>query len=92
MQEPIAFTYDAEGYACSQSGDDTDIFILKSPYYTVCQFCSPCAPGAGYVMNTVENGVKAYCFGHDCFEDGNAPYPVFRVEDDVQVFGETVNG
>lgn len=86
--EPIAFTYEQDGYACSQSGGDTDIFIVKSPYYTLCQFCSPCAPGAGYVMNTVEDGVKAYCFGHDWFEDGKAPYPVYRVADDSLVVAE----
>ena len=46
---------------------DYDIFIEKSPYYTLCQYCSPCAPGAGSIMN--EGSVKAYCFGHDWFEE-----------------------
>jgi len=78
--DPIGFKYEEEGYICTQSYDDTDIFITKSPYFTYCQFCSPCAPGAGYIMNTVENGVKAYCLGHDWFEDNEAPYPVYSVE------------
>jgi hypothetical protein len=26
-------------------------------------------------------GVKTYCFGHDWFEDGRAPYTVYRVSD-----------
>jgi len=67
-------------YTATQTANDTDIFIIKSPYYTLCQFCSPCAPGAGYIMNTVEDGVKAYCFGHDWFENGKAPYPVYSVK------------
>lgn len=62
-----------------------DIFIFKSIYYTLCQYCSPCAPGAGYIMHPVENGVKAYCFGHDWFDDGKAPYPVYSVETDELV-------
>jgi hypothetical protein len=86
--EPMEFTYDADGYKCSQSVDDSDIFIVKSPYYTLCSYCSPCAPGAGYITSTNEDGIKAYCFGHDWFEEGIAPYPVFRVEDDRQVVAE----
>jgi hypothetical protein len=62
--------------------DEIDIFITRSPYYTVCQFCSPCAPGAGYILNECKDGIKAYCFGHDWFEDGKAPYKVYRVSDD----------
>jgi len=49
--EPIEFIYNQDGYQCNQFADDTDIFITKSPYFTYCQFCSPCAPGAGYLMN-----------------------------------------
>jgi len=75
--EPISFTYDSEGYQAEQSYDDPDIFITKSPYYTLCQFCSPCAPGAGYIMN--RGTVKAYCFGHEWFEGNKAPYPVYSV-------------
>jgi len=78
--EPLSFYYDQEGYE-AECSDDGDIFILKSPYYTYCQFCSPCAPGAGYLMNKrdKENGIKAYCFGHDWFDDGQAPYDVYDV-------------
>jgi len=78
--DPISFIYEKEGYSCSQTADDTDIFILKSPYYTYCQYCSPCAPGAGYIMNTVEDGIKAYCFGPDWFEGEKTPYPVYDVK------------
>jgi hypothetical protein len=70
-----------------QTADDTDIFVIKSKYYTWSQFCSPCASGAGYLLNWTEPkiGVKTYCFGHDWFEDEKAPYPVYRVEDDSLV-------
>lgn len=89
--EPIGHSYVGQGYQCTQGGDDSDIFILKSPYYTLCDFCSPCAPGAGYL--TSEGNVKAYCFGHDWFYDhpehpGRAPYRVFKVSDDSEVFPE----
>lgn len=87
-EDAQAFTYDKDSYKCSQSGDDGDIFILKSPYYTLCQFCSPCAPGAGYIMETIENGIKAYCFGHDWFEDGIAPYPVYSVETGERIIAQ----
>ena len=53
--EVQAFTYIQDGYRCFQSGDGTDIFIELSPYYTHAQFCSPCAPGAGHLLNPFVN-------------------------------------
>jgi hypothetical protein len=66
--------------------------LLRSPYYTYAQFCSPCVPGAGNLDAAVDiedtsvlqegiDGVKTYAFGHDWFEDGKAPYVVYRVDD-----------
>lgn len=81
--EPHGFTLDDGEYKAEQSGDDCDIFILKAPFFTYAQFCSPCAPGACYLLNNLEtpsDNNKAYCFGHDWFEDGKAPYPVYSVE------------
>jgi hypothetical protein len=78
-ESPLAYVYEDDGYTANQDSDDTDIFITRSPYYTTCRYCSPCAPGAGYVMDTVPDGVKAYCFGHDWFDNGEAPYPVYDV-------------
>jgi hypothetical protein len=78
---PISFSYEQDGYT-SECGEDGDIFILRSPYFTYAQFCSPCAPGACYLLNALEShdaDNKAYCFGHDWFEDGQAPYPVYSV-------------
>lgn len=80
---PLAWKLDDGEYKATQGGDDCDIFILESPYFTYAQFCSPCAPGACYLRNPLSNQVesnKAYCFGHDWFDGGKAPYPVYSVE------------
>jgi hypothetical protein len=71
-------TKETEFGTCS----DGDIFVVKSEFYALCQFCSPCAPGAGYLES--EGGVKAYCLGPDWF-DGAMPYKCFRVSDDSEV-------
>lgn len=77
--EPIGHVLNDGEYQAWQ-GQDCDIMISKSPFYTHAQFCSPCAPGAGYLMNPCPDGPKTYCFGHDWFESGVAPYPVYSVE------------
>jgi hypothetical protein len=75
-----------DGEYKAQLGTDGDVFILSSPYYTHAQFCSPCAPGACYLLNpTDKGGPRCYCFGHDWFDKGKAPYPVFRVSDGALV-------
>lgn len=79
---PFMYEYDENGFHAEQI-DETDIFITKSKYYTLCGYCSPCAPGAGYL--TSEGDIKAYCFGHDWFEDGRAPYKVYSVETGEEV-------
>ena len=85
--EPVSFYIDTDELVAEQTADDTDIFIIKSEYYTWAQFCSPCAPGAGYLMNYTEPdvGITAYCFGDDWFEGEKAPYPVYRVDTDELV-------
>lgn len=96
--EPLSFSYDEDGYH-AECGQDGDIFITESPYFTYAQFCSPCAPGACYLRNPLDvpfdaqerplggfEDNRAYCFGHDWFEDGRAPYPVYSV-----ATGELVN-
>lgn len=80
------YLYESEGYKVSTS--ETDLFIEQSPYFTYAQFCSPCAPGACYLLNPLETPVesnRAYCFGHDWFEDATAPYPVYSVKTGKQV-------
>lgn len=92
--EPITFTFNDKEYV-AESDSYGDIMITKSPYYTICKFCSPCAPGAGYIMDSVTDGIRAYCFGHDWFDaDEQAPYPVYSVETGklIEPIKNSVNG
>ena len=82
--EPIGWEYLGEGYELIDCLD-SDVMVLKSPFYTFAQFCSPCVPGAGSLDNPVEEGVRTYCLGPEWFDGGVAPYPVFRVSDDSLV-------
>ncbi len=77
--EPIGFIYEQGGCILTNCLD-TDVFVLKSPYYTFCQFCSPCVPGAGNLDTYINNGIKTYALGHDWFENGKAPYPLYDVK------------
>lgn len=65
--EPLAHYYTEGNYSC-QMHSDGDIFIIKSEFYTRCNFSSPCAPGAGYLTSSNPDGIMAYCLGHDWFE------------------------
>ena len=87
-EDPVAYYLDDGEYRAEQHGGDCDIFVMKSPYYTRATFCGPCAPGAGYLSSPCEDGVRAYCFGHEWFEDGVAPYPVYLVVDDTPISQE----
>jgi hypothetical protein len=82
--EAIGFHYDQDGYKLIDCLD-TDVMILKSPFYSFAQFCSPCVPGAGNLESPMPNGAKCYALGHDWFEEQIAPYPVYRVSDDIQI-------
>ena len=81
-EEPLSFWYNSDGYAMEQT-DEVDVFVFNSPYYTFASFCSPCAPGACYLLNPIDeqdDNNKCYCLGHDWFEREKAPYPVYSVE------------
>ena len=73
------YLYDSNGLTfrvCS----DGDILVIESPYYTLCSYCSPCAPGAGHLRTS--GSVKAYCLGPDWFDsDCPMPYECFKVSD-----------
>ena len=82
--EPVyGFNLDDGEYVAHQAHDDPDIFVLKSPYYTNGPFCSPCAPGAVYLRDAIDDvnlevgavygrdkmaGAPAYCFAPDWFD------------------------
>ena len=88
-EDPFVFYVKNDEYAAFQDADGPDIFIEKSPYFTYAQFCSPCGPGACYLLNPLcdprdpdegpMDNNRAYCFGHNWFESGRAPYPVYSV-------------
>jgi hypothetical protein len=40
------YEYDSGGYRVTGCLDN-DLFVLRSPFFTFAQFCSPCVPGAG---------------------------------------------
>lgn len=85
--------YSDKEYDLHVSGDNFGIFVMKSPYYTYCRNCSPCAPGAGNLdspMTSYDGPVssnydRALCLGHDWFDGNKAPYRVFRVDNDEEV-------
>lgn len=83
-EESLGFSYERDGYKLTNALD-SDIFVIESPYYTRAQYCSPCVPGAGNLDNPCEDGPKTYCLGHDWFENGKAPYPIYRVSDNSLV-------
>jgi len=85
--EVAGFVFKEDEYYAVQDASDTDIFVISSPYYTMCRFCSPCAPGAGDLL-APGNACKAYCLGHEWFEHG-APYKVFRVSTNEEVLNES---
>ena len=94
-----AMDYSDKDYDLHVSGDNFGIFVMKSPYYTYCRDCSPCAPGAGDLnapvdipeFTEMDNGDRALCLGPEWFDQDNdqysrkIPYRVFRVSDDSEV-------
>jgi hypothetical protein len=82
--EPVSYYYQSDEYSLVDCLD-TDIMVLKAPYYTYAQFCSPCVPGAGNLNAPCVDGVRCYCLGHEWFESQAAPYPVYCVDDDILV-------
>ena len=81
-ESALSFGFDEEGYKAECGANYGDIFVMKSPYFTYAQFCSPCAPGACHLMNPLKEpnmSNKCYCFGSDWFMDEKAPYPVYSV-------------
>jgi hypothetical protein len=82
--EPLGWNYSGDGYELVDCLD-SDIMVLKSPFYTRGNYCSPCVPGAVSLESDNEEGAKAYCLGHDWFEEGKAPYRVFSVATNEEV-------
>ncbi|MCK9593833.1 MAG: hypothetical protein M0Q91_17675 [Methanoregula sp.] len=77
--------YSDKEYDLHVSGDNFGIFVMRSPYYTYCRGCSPCAPGAGDLnspidpvnldLSTLEHiSAKTLCLGHEWFDQDNDQY------------------
>lgn len=89
--------YSDKDYDLHISGDNFGIFVMRSPYYTFCRGCSPCAPGAGDLDNPVDKNQefpemgKTLCLGPEWFDEEkdqysrNMPYKCYRVSDDTEV-------
>jgi hypothetical protein len=77
--EPSGAYIDDGKYIITKSNDLNALYVIKSPYVTYTQFCSPCCPGAGDLDNPLEGGVKTYCLGPDWFEGNKAPYQIEKV-------------
>jgi hypothetical protein len=78
-EEALSFFYESEGYKLDTCFDQSCIMVVESPYFTRAVFCSPCAPGAGDLDNPADDGVRTWCLGHDWYESGQAPYPVYLI-------------
>jgi hypothetical protein len=68
------YSYEGDGYKLAIDGQG-DLWVFASPFVTNAQFCSPCAPGAGYLLNPCDDGPLTYCLGLDWFDEHNpCPY------------------
>lgn len=77
--EALSYSIDTPELRATQ-GQDGDIFVIFSKHVTRAAFCSPCAPGACYLLSPNPDGPLAYCFGPDWFEDEKAPYPIEQAD------------
>lgn len=82
-EEDDCYLYSRDGYVIQTSS--LGLYVIKSPFYTLTAYCSPCAPGAGNLDAPDAAGVRTYCLGAEWFEAEQAPYAVFRVDDDTEV-------
>lgn len=76
------YRYECEDYIIEGDGDDTNLFVIKSPYYTMTRPCSPCAPNAGDLRtaNMKTGHLMTYCLDETWFEDEKCPYKYKKVK------------
>jgi hypothetical protein len=75
--EPIGCSFNHNGYVVELSGESY-LVVLKSPYWTMSTYCSPCYPGAGDLA-TPGDDCKTYCLGPEWFNDEKPPYTFYYV-------------
>lgn len=78
--DAIGHIYNKNGYQM-EIDSHNDVIVTKSPYFTYCEFCSPCFPGGGHLSNPNPNGIKTYCLDSEWYDDFNPmEYPIFDVK------------
>ena len=55
--EAIGYNFEGDGYQMT-SCLDSDVMVLKSPFFTYAPFCSPCVPGAGNLDDAARTELK----------------------------------
>jgi hypothetical protein len=69
FREPDYHEVNNENWTATASFEsDSDLFVTKSKWVIRCGFCSPCAPGAGYILSDGDD-CWAYCPPPDFFTD-----------------------
>jgi hypothetical protein len=70
----VRYHYERDGYVLQVTGDG-NLFVIKSPFVTNAQYCSPCVPGAGNLDSPCDSGPECYALGLDWFDEKNpCPY------------------
>jgi len=81
------FLYESNGYKIINCLD-SDLMIIKSPFYTFAPECSPCVPCAGD-LDSIKEGreykKKTYCLGKDFYDEENKPtFKILEVATDKE--------
>jgi len=80
--------YESEGYKIINCLD-TDLEIIKSPYYCFAPRCSPCVPCAGNISDIsemIEYEKKTYCLDPSFYSDEDKPkYKIYEVATDKEI-------
>src|SRR5258708_23698701 len=98
-EEVIGWSYLDDGYELVDCLD-SDIMVIDSPFYTFAPLCSPCCANAGNLDDAAHFAdfhdeailPRTYCLGHDWFEDGQAPYPVYGIVSQRECFPDAWYG
>lgn len=83
----VGRTYTTIRYKANQAVEGEEIIISESPYFTYARLCAPTFPNAGDLNSAIaiviseSDGYKTYCFGHTWYNNGAAPYPIYKVSD-----------
>lgn len=81
-EDPIAWTYERQGFLLELDSQN-DVWIFKAPYVTYAQYCSPCAPGACYLLVPCREGQGGLCYAlDDSFfsKENSCPYPLYSLD------------